>query len=292
MELRHLRYFMAVAEELNFTRAAVRLHMAQPPLSQQIQNLENALGVSLFERSKRRVALTPAGQRFLVDARRALEAAEGAVLNAQRMARGQIGELRVGFTSSVPFTGLLPDLLRRYRAAYPQVTVSLRESFTSDQFDALVDDRLDIGIVRNEGLACPPGIELRELRRDPLRLVLPARHPLSRAAAVSLADLRDEEFIMYPADAGTGLGMLVRRLCAAVGFAPKVVQEAREATTQIGLVAAGLGVAVLPAPLECVRMAGVHYLPVSDEDAFVSLALAMRAEPRSPLATNFLQLIA
>jgi DNA-binding transcriptional LysR family regulator len=292
MELRHLRYFVAVAEELSFTRAAIRLHMAQPPLSQQIQNLETTLGVRLFERSKRRVTLTAAGQRFLVDARRALEAAEGAVLNAQRMARGQIGELRVGFTSSVPFTGLLPDLLRRYRAAYPQVAVSLRELFTSDQFDALVDGRLDIGIVRNDGLACPPGIELRELRRDPLRLVLPARHPLSQAKSVSLADVCNESFIMYPADAGTGLGMQVRRLCAAAGFVPNVVQEAREATTQIGLVAAGLGVAMLPAPLECVRMAGVHYLPVSDEGAFVSLALATHSEPRSPLSANFLQLVA
>ncbi|MFA9441660.1 LysR substrate-binding domain-containing protein [Uliginosibacterium sp. sgz301328] len=291
MDLRHLKYFVAVAEELSFTRAAERLHIAQPPLSQQIQALEQELGLQLFERTRRRVTLTSSGERFLVDARRTLHAAEEAIQGARRMARGEQGELRVGFTSSVPFTGLLPELLRRYRAAYPQVTVSLRELFTTDQFAALAERRLDVGLVRNDGLVRPAGISLRELRRDPLRLVLPARHPLSEAASVSLGDVRDEGFIMYPSDAGTGLGAQVRQLCAAAGFEPRLVQEAREATTQIGLVAAGLGVAVLPAPLECVRMAGVRYVPIDDPSAFVSLALAVMEDDNSPLVGNFVAMV-
>lgn len=288
MELRHLRYFVAVAEELHFTRAAERLNIGQPPLSQQIQALEAELGVVLFERSKRRVALTEAGKRFLVSARQILADTEQAAEEARRAARGEVGELRIGFTASLPFTSLLPGVLQDYRQHHPQVTLTLREMFTADQFEALRAERLDVGFVRYTGLEAPPGVTLREIHRDPLRLVLNARHPLAEAAALRLAEIRDEGFISYPRDAGTGLTALVRQLCLAAGFEPKVVQEAREATTQIGLVAAGLGVAVLPAPLECVHIDGVRYLPLQDAGAHFSLAVATRQEAPSPLLAGFL----
>lgn len=288
MELRHLRYFVVVAEELNFTRAAARLHIAQPPLSQQIRALEEQLGVALFERSKRRVALTDAGQRYLQHVRRILAEVEQAADDARRAARGEVGELRVGFTSSLPFTTLLPGLISDYRHHYPQVQLTLREMFTAQQFEALRDERLDVGFVRFHGPENPPDLLLREIHRDPLRLVINARHPLAAQPQVSLEQLHGESFITYPAGVGTGLNVQVRQLCLAAGFEPKVVQEAREATTQIGLVAAGLGVALLPSPLECVQLSEVRYLPLSDDGAYLSLALATRPGPPSPLLAGFL----
>jgi DNA-binding transcriptional LysR family regulator len=288
MELRHLRYFVAVAEELHFTRAAERLHIGQPPLSQQIQALEEELGVQLFARSKRRVALTEAGQRFLVSARQILADTEQAAEQARRAARGEVGELRIGFTSSLPLTPLLPGVLNDYRRRHPQVTLTLREMFTTDQFDALMAERLDVGFVRYTNVTAPPGLALREIHRDPLRVVINQRHPLAGEKSLSFAQLRDEAFISYPHDAGTGLSVMLRQLGLAAGFEPKVVQEAREATTQIGLVAAGLGVAILPSPLECVRLSGVRYVPLTETNAYLSLAVAIRAETPSPLLEGFL----
>ena len=288
MELRHLRYFVAVAEELNFTRAAARLHIGQPSLSQQIQALESELGVQLLARTKRRVSLTDAGRRFLTSAYRILNGAEQAIDHARRTARGELGELRIGFTSSLPFTALLPRLIQRYRAQCPAVTLTLREMFTAQQYAALEEDQLDLGFVRYTGLAMPPGLTVREIHHDPLRLVIQADHPLAGRSEVSLAEVRDEGFITYPRGTGTGLVVLLRRLCQAAGFEPRIVQEAGEATTQIGLVAAGLGIAVLPSPLECVHIDGVRYLPLKDAGAYIALGVATRQGPPSPLVANFL----
>jgi len=291
MELRHLRYFVAVAEELNFTRAAARLHIGQPPLSMQIRDLEAEIGVRLFERTQRRVALTPAGQCLLEHAYRILGGVREAVEAAQRAARGELGELRVGFTSSLPFTDLLPDALHAYRRRFPAVRLQLSEMFTPEQFGALARGELDVGFVRLQGGRAPDGIGLREIARNPLRLVVNASHRLARAAAVSFAELRDEDFIGFPADVGTDLPAVLRGLCRQAGFEPRIVQTAREATTQIGLVGAGLGVAVLPAPLETVRMARVRYLPIIDADAQFRLAVATVEGAPSPLLQGFLDVV-
>lgn len=291
MELRHLRYFVAVAEELNFTRAAARLHIGQPPLSMQIRDLEGEMGVRLFERTQRRVALTPAGQCLLEHAYRILGGVREAVEAAQRAARGELGELRVGFTSSLPFTDLLPDALHAYRRRFPAVRLQLSEMFTPEQFGALARGELDVGFVRLQGGRAPDGIALREIARNPLRLVVNASHRLARAAAVSFAELRDEDFIGFPADVGTDLPAVLRGLCRQAGFEPRIVQTAREATTQIGLVGAGLGVAVLPAPLETVRMARVRYLPIIDADAQFRLAVATVEGTPSPLLQGFLDVV-
>ena len=291
MELRHLRYFVAVAEELNFTRAAARLHIGQPPLSMQIRDLEGEMGVRLFERTQRRVALTPAGQCLLEHAYRILGGVREAVEAAQRAARGELGELRVGFTSSLPFTDLLPDALHDYRRRFPAVRLQLSEMFTPEQFGALARGELDVGFVRLQGGRAPDGIALREIARNPLRLVVNASHRLARAAAVSFAELRDEDFIGFPADVGTDLPAVLRGLCRQAGFEPRIVQTAREATTQIGLVGAGLGVAVLPAPLETVRMARVRYLPIIDADAQFRLAVATVEGAPSPLLQGFLDVV-
>lgn len=289
MELRHLRYFVTVAETLNFTRAAERLHIGQPPLSQQIQALEAELGVQLFERNKRRVALTDAGQRFLLRARRILDEAEEAADEARRAGRGEVGILHIGFTSSLPLTARFPAMLRDHRQRYPQVKLVLHEMFTPDQFAALQRGDLDIGFARYNEPAAPPGVRIIELQRDPLRMVLPASHPLAGERQVSLAQFRDDNFIMYPQNAGAGLAGIIRSLCQAAGFEPRVMQEADEATTQIGLVSAGLGVTVMPAPLECVQVAGVRYLPISDDGAHHTMVLALPERP-SPLVARFEEL--
>lgn len=288
MELRHLRYFQAVAEELSFTRAARRLHIGQPPLSLQIKALETELGLRLFERTKRRVALTAAGERFLISTRQILAEAEHAIEDARRAARGETGELRIGFTSSLPFASLLPEVIRAYHDAVPKVTLTLVEMFTADQIDALLAGRLEIGFLRHTGQGAPPELTLRQIRRDPLRLAIHSRHRLARARSVSFSQLREESFITYPESAGTGLRLPLRQLALSAGFEPRVVQEASEAATQIGLVAAGLGVTVIPSPLECIRVPGVRYLPLRDAGAYVSLAVATRREPPSPLLAGFL----
>ncbi|WP_018151552.1 LysR substrate-binding domain-containing protein [Leeia oryzae] len=274
MELRHLRYFVAVAEELHFSRAAEKLHIGQPPLSQQIQALEQEIGTPLFERSKRHVALTPAGKHFLAQARQILANAESASQEARRIGLGEAGELRIGFTSSLPFSNLLPRVIHAYRQQFADVRLTLREMFTLDQYQALQQDKLDVGFVRFTGLDAPTGISLKEIGRDQLRLVVHDSHPLARQASIRMADLQDEPFICYPPGTGSGLRNLIRRLCLQAGFEPRITQEAREATTQIGLVAAGVGVSLLPSPLSCVQIPHVCYIPIDNPDAYLAMGLA------------------
>jgi DNA-binding transcriptional LysR family regulator len=288
MELRHLRYFVAVAEELHFTRAALRLNIAQPPLSQQIRALEEELGVQLFLRTRRSVALTDAGQALLERAREMLAAAQALPRQLQRVARGETGLLRIGFSSTLPLTKVLRDVVADHRRSHPDVALNLREMHTQLQFDSLARGELDVGLVRYNERA-PEGIRLRLLRRDPLRLVVPAGHRFARRKSVSIGDCRDEAFIGFPGDAGTGTGPLLKRLAAQAGFEPRIAQEAREATTQIGLVAAGLGIAVLPAPLEAVRIEGVHYVPLEGEGAMLVMSVATRADEASERVLSFVR---
>lgn len=288
MELRHLRYFLAVAEELHFTRAAARLHIGQPPLSQQIQALEAELGVSLFHRTKRSVRLTEAGQHLLGRAREILASSAGVAGELQRIARGESGELHIGFTSSGVLIGELRQVLRQYRDTFPGVTLRLREMYTHAQFAGLLRGELDVGFVRFND-STPPGLELQVLRRDRLCLIVPEEHRLAGLGEVSIAECRDEAFIGYPAGSGASLVDYVNRLCAAAGFVPRVTQEAREALTQIGLVAAGMGVAVLSAPMAALSLGGVRFVPLSDPGAELCMALATRAGESSPRVRGFVQ---
>lgn len=290
MELRHLRYFVAVAEELHFTRAAERLHIGQPPLSQQIQALEAELGAQLFERSKRSVRLTEAGRLFLLDARQILALSERAAVTAQRAQRGEAGELRIGFTFSTPFTPYFATVINRYRQQFPHVTLTLHEMATLHQLEAIAARQMDLGLVRPPETAYPDAIALSELRRDPLFLVLPSNHRLAAQDAIALADMAGEDFVMYPKDAGTGIYLQILRLCRAAGFVPHVAQEANEASTIIGLVAAGCGISVLPSSFDRIRMDGVCYRPIADSEATTSLLLAQRQDENSPLVAAFVQL--
>ena len=206
----------------------------------------------------------------------------------QRVARGEVGQLRIGFSSTLPLTKLLRDVVAAHRRAQPNVALHLREMHTTLQFDALRRGEMDVGIVRYNERA-PDGIRLEVLRRDPLRLVVPSRHRFARRRSVSIAECRDEAFIGFPGSAGTGSAPVLKRLCAQAGFEPRIAQEAREATTQIGLVAAGLGIAVLPAPLEAVQIEGARYVPLEGADAILVMSVATRADEASERVLGFVR---
>lgn len=287
MELRHLRYFVTVAEELHFTRAAERLHIGQPPLSQQIQALEAELGVQLFVRDKRNVKLTEAGEHFLLRARKILDDTRRATDETQRIARGEMGELRIAFTASLPLTPLLASVLNTFHQQYPQVTLTLAERFTRSQFDALRHNEIDIGFVRHHSETPLPGLQLEELFRDPLMVVIRECHPLYHAAGLKLADLHDETFISYPVNSGSGLNTVLKRLYQSAGYQPTVGQIAAESITQIGLVAAGLGIAILPSPLACVHIGDVRYVPLLDDGAYLTMTIATREGDDSAQVAHF-----
>jgi len=287
MELRHLRYFVAVAEELSFTRAAERLHIGQPPLSHQIQMLEAEVGARLLERSKRWVRLTEAGKLFLDDARRVLALSEQAVQTARRAERGEAGELRIGFTFSTPLTPLFATVVNHYRQRYPGVQLTLQEMSTLGQIDAIANRELDLGLVRPPELTQPAAVELTMLRRDPLVMVLPVRHPLVGKKRLAIADLKGEPLIMYPASVGTGIHLQINRLCKEAGFTPTIAMEAPEVSTIIGLVAAGCGVSVLPSAFSIIQMRDVVYRPLADREAKTTLYLARRKDAASPLVAAF-----
>jgi DNA-binding transcriptional LysR family regulator len=291
MELRQLRYFIAVAEELHFTRAAARLHIGQPPLSHAIQMLEQDVGARLFERNKRWVRLTEAGRLFLIDARRMLALAEEARSTAQRAERGEAGELRIGFTYSTPLTPLFAAAINRYRQDHPQVTLLLQELATLRQLDGLGQRSIDLGFVRTPELPIPAGIRTTLLREDPLVAVLPASHPLAGQPIVHIADLAALPFVMYPPGAGTSIYPQIFRLCREAGFVPRVGQTANESSTIIGLVAAGSGVTILPSSFTRVQMDGVAYRPLADQDAVTMLYLAQRDEEASPLLAGFVAVV-
>src|SRR5471032_3214667 len=275
MELRHLRYFVAVAEELSFTRAAARLHIGQPPLSQQIQALEAEVGAQLLERSKRWVRLTQAGALFLADARRILALSEQAVQTARRAQRGEAGELRIAYTYSTPFTPLFASVINRYRQRYPGVVLTLNEMATLRQVEAIA----------------PATVRLTELRRDALLLVLPTGHALARQSSVAVGELKGLPFVMYPKDAGTGIYPQIFSLCRAAGFVPQVAMEVAEMSAILGLVAAGCGISVLPGSFNSLQMEGVVFRPLSDAAAHTPLLLAQREEAASPLVAAFVALV-
>jgi DNA-binding transcriptional LysR family regulator len=287
MELRHLRYFVAVAEELSFTRAAVRLHIGQPPLSQQIQALEHEIGARLFERNKRRVLLTEAGRLFLADARRMLALSEQAKETARRAHLGEAGELRVGFTFSTPFTPLFAQVVRRYRQQYPGVLLTFHEIATKPQLAKIEARELDVGFVRPGPMPLPDTVAVTLLRHDPLRLVLPADSPLARKKTVAVKDLAGQAFVVFPKDAGTGIYHQIFDMCRAAGFAPDIAMEAGEPSTIIGLVGAGCGISVLPSSFEGIHMEGVVYRPLADPAATTSMLLARHADGGGPLVDAF-----
>jgi DNA-binding transcriptional LysR family regulator len=247
IELRHLRYFVAVAEELHFGRAALRLHLAQPPLSQQIRKLEEILGYPLFLRTSRAVKLTSAGEVFLERAKRTLRSVQEDMDEARSIGRGEEGFLRVGFIGSAMLTPL-PAMLGRYRRLYPKVNLQLHESYTSAVVQKLLKGELDAGFLRDSGPAS--GLQIEPLFFEPFIAVVPKTHPLARYQTISAKELREEPFVFFSPSAGTLAYEKPVSLCEEHGFRPRVVQEAPQWLTIMRLVGAGLGVTIAPA---CVK---------------------------------------
>jgi DNA-binding transcriptional LysR family regulator len=251
IELRHLRYFVAVAEELHFGRAAERLHLAQPPLSQQIRKLEEILGYPLFVRTSRAVRLTAAGTVFLERARRTLRNVQEDLEEARSIGRGDEGTLRVGFIGSGMLTPL-PAMLGQYRHLYPRVQLLLSESYTASIAASLLRGTLDAGFLRDGGPI--DGLHVESVFSEPYVAVLPSRHRLAGKSSISPADLRDEPFVFFTPTAGKLAYDKTMMLFEEHGFRPQVVQEAPQWLTILRLIAAGLGVSVGPA---CTRQIAV-----------------------------------
>ena len=261
IETRLLRQFIAVAEELNFRRAAERLHMAQPPLSQAILRLEEALSYPVFERTNRKVSLTPAGDAFLATARQVLASLEEGVAAARRVAQGIEGHLRLSFIHITPYAHVL-HALRTFRLASPAVQLTLREASTQQQVEWLEKGEVDIALLRAPGRSTP-GLRFERLSVEDIVVALPSGHRCAGQARVDLAELAGDDFVASPRALGQGFHDQLASLCLHAGFVPRVAQQARRLQTVLGLVAAGFGVALLPASLGACMPAGVVMLPLA-----------------------------
>jgi DNA-binding transcriptional LysR family regulator len=265
IELRHLRYFIAVAEEGHVTRASERLGIAQPPLSQQIRALEGEVGTPLFTRHPRGVALTDAGERFLEGARATMAKLEETLDATRRTARGEQGRLAVGFTSSVAFHAIVPATISRYRRLYPQVALALEQSVTADLMGALSAGRLDIAFARLPP-EIPPHMKLELLQDEEMLVALPPSHPLAAGGPdipIELSRLAEETFILYRRPSGPGLYDTIIAACRTAGFSPRIGQEAPRMLATLSLVAAGLGVSIIPASMRRIDPEGITYRKVA-----------------------------
>ncbi|MBB5156763.1 LysR substrate-binding domain-containing protein [Saccharopolyspora phatthalungensis] len=288
MELRHLRAFVAVAEELNFRRAAVRLHMSQPPLSQQIKRLEHEVGVALLRRTTRHVALTAAGEAFLREARKALLAAEAAPRLARQAAAGEIGVVRLGFSGQTSYRVMLL-IVRKFRERYPNVRFDIVSPlYGGELVDQINQQEIDAGLLR---LPVPTeGLCVRELEQHPLAVALPEDHRLAGARRVGLADLRNESFISYPANRGSVVNQLVQAACMQHDYSPNFVQEAPDTHTILSLVGAGSGISLVPMTAGHLKVPGVVLVSVHDAPS-IPLALVWRRDDQNPALAGLVGLL-
>jgi DNA-binding transcriptional LysR family regulator len=285
VELRQLKYFMAIAEEGNFSRAAERLHVSQPPLSTQIKSLEDELGVQLLKRTNRGVSLTAAGSVFYEETRVALARLEHARGEALRADRGDIGMLSVGFVSIADY-GILPPALKHFRGSFPLVEVQLHELTTDAQLRELRAARLDLGIALAP--VDDPDLEFQRLLVEELVLAAPAGHPaVRRNGAVDLRSLAKESFIIPPRDVAPGLYDLIISHCHAFGFAPRITQHARQMQTVVGLVSSGMGFALVPSSVRNLKRTGVQYRPLRGRAAVVEIGILRRRDMQSAVADRF-----
>ncbi|HLH33957.1 MAG TPA: LysR substrate-binding domain-containing protein [Alloacidobacterium sp.] len=287
IELRHLRYFVAVAEELHFGRAAQRLHMAQPPLSQQIRKLEEAVGHPLLLRTSRHVRLTAAGEELLKRAQQTLRKVAEDVQSTRRIGRGEVGTLTVGFIASAMLT-VLPRMLSEYRNRFPEVELRLREFYTAGLLRALREGTADIGFTRDAGEEDTLHTEI--LLPEAYIAIVSAQHPLSAKASTRIDELRNEPFVLFSPDVGRNAWEKVMRLCQQGGFRPRIVQEAPHWLTILRLVGTGLGVTIAPACVERIADPEVRCLKIRNAKVFSHLELAYRAETLTELEENFLSL--
>jgi DNA-binding transcriptional LysR family regulator len=285
MELRHLRYFVAVAEEQHITRAAQRLGIQQPPLSQQIRDLERELGVQLFERTPRSIKLNAAGQVFLKDARRLLSDAQDAAMHVRRAARGESGRIAVGYTSSASLHPLVPRLVRSFQARYPQVDLEFQENATRDLLEAVAGDAVDAAFVRSS-VDRYPGLRAVLLGKEPVVVALPVGHPLAgRRKALALAELADEAWILYRRADGPGIQDELMPAWRKAGITPRIAADVPRLLSAVTLVAAGRGMALVPQALSALHTESVVYRKLDASSAFtIPLNLVFRQDPPAPVS--------
>lgn len=280
-----------LAEELHFGRAAARLGIAQPPLSQQIARLETKVGHPLFVRGPGRVALSPAGRELLPSAQRALAGLADGLAAARAVGSGRAGRLRIGFSASLALT-VLPGLLRTFRERFPAVELDIREMTTAPQLAALHEDAVDIGLLREPPPAGEEGaLGFRTVLTEPFVAVLPSDHPLAARRTVGVGALAEEPFVLLPRAVGPRLYDRITEVCGSVGFAPRIVQHAVEWQTVCALVGAGLGVSLAPASIRRIRLRGVAFRPVEPGTARTRVAVAWRREDPNPLVARLLEVV-
>jgi DNA-binding transcriptional LysR family regulator len=291
MELRHLRYFMAVATELHFGRAAEKLHIAQPPLSKQIQDLEAELGFELFTRTKRSVTLTPAGQAFLVEVTQIFQQLNKAIEIGRKTSRGELGQISIGFVGSATYN-ILPVILQQFRDKYPHVQIELHELTTDRQLIWLRDGRIDIGLIR------PPIIDVdfgsQIIFQESLVVALPSNHHLAQLKTIQLSALATEPFILFPRQLAPGLYDPIIAICQAAGFSPQVVQECIQMQTIVSLVSANMGVSILPESIQEAQRQGVVYRPLAASlgiEKLATIAIVWRLNDDSPTIQRLLEIV-
>ena len=288
IELRHLRYFVTVAEELHFGRAAQRLHLSQPPLSQQIRKLEQMLGYPLFIRTSRSVSLTVPGEAFFASARRTLRNVQRDIEETRSIGRGEVGSLHIGFVGSGMLTGL-PSIFRAYREAYPRVRLHLHESFTARVIEGLGNGTLDAGILRDGDPV--DGLNVVTIFSEPFVAVLPANHPRAKQKSISPAALRDEPFVYYPRGAGTRAFEKPLTIFEQYGFRPQIMQEASHWLTIIRLIGAGLGVSIAPECVRAIASPDVVCLTLRDTKVVSSIELALLVGESRTIVERFAQIV-
>jgi DNA-binding transcriptional LysR family regulator len=289
LELRHLKYFVTVADELHFGRAAERLGISQPPLSQQIHALEQRLGAKLFERKGRGIVLSAAGNALLPRAKGILAQAERAAESVARSQRGEVGELHLGLMSSGPFTFVIPRVLARFRERLPDVRLQIHEMATSQQVEALEHGVIDVGVIRPDAL--PDSLRYIELFKDSLTVVMHASNPLAATSGpIDIKELAKEYFIFYQRHLGVRFYDEVIALCTKAGFSPRILYEVRELPTIIGLISGGFGVAVLPGSVQRMMVENVVFRPVADMDAATAVWAIYREDVNNPMVGAFLEI--
>ncbi|WP_084085164.1 LysR substrate-binding domain-containing protein [Cupriavidus sp. USMAA2-4] len=288
MEFRHLRYFLVLAEELHFGRAARRLAISQPPLSLNIQQLEASVGARLFERDSRGVRLTAAGRAFRESATALLAQAEEARLLARQIEAGAVGRLRVGFVGSMLYRGL-PEHLRAFQARYPGIEVALTELNSQEQIDALLHGQLDAGFVHTRHLPDELGAILAH--SESFVCCMPQDHALATRPAVALAELRGEPFVLFSRKASPDYYNRIFEMCAAQGFYPQIRHEVRHWLSVVSLVSQGMGVAVVPAALQRSGMAGAAFRPLAESTVPSEVYCAWKLTPDHPARERFVEMV-
>lgn len=287
MELRHLRHFVALAEEEHFGRAAGRVFVVQQALSNSIRNLEEELGVPLVLRTTRQVQLTPAGKEFLKGARQILSLANQTIDRTRRAAQGEVGRLTIGFVSGLVFGGL-PEIVRAFRELSPQVSVDLRELTAGEQEAALRSGQIDVGLtllpVRD------PNLKSLALWREQVMAALPSQHPLTQRSQLNISDLSGESFVFFPRHLRATYFDQVMRWCSTAGFTPQVAQEAIEIPTLLSLVAAGVGVFLPLEFFQRLSLPGVTYLPINDAPIIEIVAVWDAKNTNTPVIEAFLNI--